>query len=146
MLELTKAGSSDTLVLTGISRRAFDSDITVGASFKGGPPGYMSVKFHTKMANANHLFKLSLDGLLIGGAILFVDGTKMDIGRIFVAPEHFRKGYGLLMMQKIEELFSEVKEIYLDTPIWNIRTNTFYQKLGYTEYKRDHEFVYYMKK
>ena len=41
MLELTKAGTSDALVLNSISKRAFHSDIVVGASSKTGPPGYM---------------------------------------------------------------------------------------------------------
>ncbi len=50
------------------------------------------------------------------------------------------------MMQEIERIFSDVKEIFLDTPIWNVRINAFYQKLGYTEYKKDDEFIYYTKK
>ena len=146
MMELTKAGTSDVLVINGISKRAFDSDIAVGAPSKAGPPGYMSVGFHIKMAKANHLYKLSADGLIVGGAILFVDGSKLNIGRIFVDPEHFRKAYGIFMMQEIERIFSDAKEIFLDTPVWNIRTNAFYQKLGYTEYKKDDEFIYYTKK
>ena len=146
MIELTKAGTSDALVINGISKRAFDSDIAVGAPSKGGPPGYMSVNFHIKMAKGNHLYKLSMDGLIVGSAILFVDGWKLNIGRIFVDPEYFRKGYGIFMMQEIERIFSDAKEIFLDTPAWNVRTNAFYQKLGYVEYKRDDEFVYYMKR
>ena len=43
-------------------------------------------------------------------------------------------------------MFTEVKEITLDTPDWNIRTNTFYAKLGYTEIKRDRGLVYYSKR
>ncbi|MDE7284241.1 MAG: GNAT family N-acetyltransferase [Lachnospiraceae bacterium] len=145
MMELIKAGTSDALVINSISKRAFDSDIEVGASSKGGPPGYKSVNFHVKMAKANHLYKLSADGLIVGGAILFKDGPKLNIGRIFVDPEYFRKGYGIFMMQEIERIFSDAKELYLDTPVWNIRTNAFYQKLGYSEYKRDDEFIYYVK-
>ena len=146
MLELTKAGTSDVLVINSISKRAFDSDIAVGAASKTGPPGYMSVNFHIKMAKANHLYKLSVDGLIVGGAILFADGLQLNIGRIFVDPEYFRKGYGIFIMQEIERIFPDTKEIFLDTPVWNIRTNAFYQKLGYTEYKKDGEFVYYVKK
>ena len=41
-LQLLKAGTPDALTLTGISKRAFDSDILVGAESTGGPPGYMS--------------------------------------------------------------------------------------------------------
>ncbi|ETP72663.1 hypothetical protein UYO_1262 [Lachnospiraceae bacterium JC7] len=51
-----------------------------------------------------------------------------------------------LMMQEIETMFSNVKEFVLDTPIWNVRTNAFYTKLGYVEVSRDNEFIYYIKK
>lgn len=146
MMELIKARTSDVLVINSISKRAFDSDIDVGASSKSGPPGYMSASFHMKMAKANRLYKLSVDGLIVGGAILFLDGLQLHIERIFVDPDYFRKGYGIFLMQEIERIFSDAEEIFLDTPIWNIRTNAFYQKLGYIEYKKDDELVYYMKK
>lgn len=146
MMQLTKAGTSDVMVINSISKRAFDSDIIVGASSKGGPPGYMSVSFHIKMAKENHLYKLLVDGLIVGGAILFVDGLQLNIGRIFVDPEYFKKGYGIFIMEEIERIFSDAKELYLDTPVWNIRTNAFYQKLGYIMYKKEDEFIYYSKK
>ena len=146
MMELTKASTSDAVVLNSISRRAFESDIAVGASSKGGPPGYKSISFHIKMAKADHLYKLSVEGLIAGGAILFSDGLQLHIGRIFVDPEYFRKGYGILIMQEIERIFSDAEELFLDTPVWNVRTNAFYQKLGYVEYKKSDAFIYYMKK
>ena len=58
-LQLLKAGTSDALTLNGISKRAFDSDNLVGAPSPGGPPGYMSLPFHTKMARQGHLYKLT---------------------------------------------------------------------------------------
>jgi ribosomal protein S18 acetylase RimI-like enzyme len=145
-LQLLKAGTSDALTLNGISKRAFDSDDFMAGSSAGGPPGYKSVSFHTKMAKQGHLYKLTEEGLIVGGAILFLQGNVLNIGRIFVAPEHFRKGYGSFMMQEIESMFPGVKEFTLDTPDWNIRTNSFYTKLGYTEIKRDDGFVYYSKR
>lgn len=145
-LQFTKAGTSDALVLNAISKLAFDSDVDVGAPAAGGPPGYMSLKYHMKMARSGHLYKLTENGLIIGGAILFPDGDTLNIGRIFVNPDHHRKGYGIRMMQEIEALFSEIKEFKLDTPVWNIRTNRLYKGLGYTEIKRNQEFVFYSKK
>ena len=142
----SKASTSDALTLNGISRRAFDSDVLVGASSAGGPPGYKSLPFHTKMARSNHLFKLVENGLIIGGAILFLDKEKLNIGRIFISPENHRKGYGVFMMQEIEALYPMVKEFTLNTPIWNIRTKSFYKKLGYNEIRHDNEFIYYSKK
>ena len=144
-LELLQASTADALTITGISRRAFHSDVEVGAKEKMGPPGYMSVPFYTKMAKSNHLFKLVDDGLIIGGAVLFLENEKLNIGRIFIGPENHRKGYGEFMMREIEALYPSVKEFTLDTPVWNIRTYSFYTKMGYTEVKRDNDFIYFCK-
>ena len=73
-LQFSKAGTSDALILNCISKSAFDSDIDVGAPTKCGPPGYMSLPFHMKMARMNHLYKLTDNGLIVGGAI----GTAAD--------------------------------------------------------------------
>ena len=145
-LQFVKAGTSDALVLNSISKQAFDSDAEVGAASPGGPPGYRSVSFHVKMARMNHLFKLADEnGVILGGAILFRRGDTLNIGRVFIDPQYFRKGYGILMMREIEALFPDVKVFTLDTPVWNTRTNAFYTRLGYSEVKRDAEFVYYSK-
>jgi len=142
-----KAGTSDALVLNSISKQAFDSDAEVGSASPGGPPGYQSVSFHIRMARMNHLFKLvDENGVILGGAILFRQGDTLNIGRVFINPQHFRKGYGIFMMREIEAMFPDVKIFSLDTPIWNIRTNTFYTRLGYSEVKRDNDFVFYSKK
>ena len=143
--QFLKASTSDALVLNAISRLAFDSDVEVGAPSAGGPPGYMSLKYHMKMAKSGHLFKLTENGLILGGAILFRRGGTLNIGRIFIDPKHFRKGYGTLMMREIEALFPDARLFTLDTPAWNTRTNAFYTRLGYLEVKRDGDFVYYSK-
>ena len=144
-LHFLKAGTSDALILNCISKQSFDSDVEVGAPSAGGPPGYMSLKFHMKMALSNHLYKLTDNGLIVGGAILFPEGDTLNIGRIFISPEHFRKGYGLYMMREIEAMFPEAKSFTLDTPAWNTRTNAFYTKLGYTETGRSNDLIFYSK-
>ena len=65
-LEFVKAGTSDALTLNCISKQSFDSDMEVGAPSAGGPPGYMSLKFHMKMARSGNLHKLTDNGLIIG--------------------------------------------------------------------------------
>jgi len=145
-LQFLRAGSSDALVLNSISKQAFDNDAEVGAASSCGPPGYQSVSFHIRMARMNHLFKLADEnGVILGGAILFRQGNTLNIGRIFIDPKHFRKGYGTFMMREIENLFPDVKVLTLDTPVWNTRTNAFYSKLGYSEVKRAADLVYYSK-
>ena len=89
--QLLKAGTSDALTLSEISKRAFDSDVFLGGPSAGGPPGYESVSFYTEMARQGHLYKLTEEGQIVGGAILFLQGDALNVGRIFVAPEHFCK-------------------------------------------------------
>ena len=133
--------------IVAISKAAFDSDITVGVSEAGGPPDYDSVLWHIQMKKEGHLLQAVIDGEIVGGAILFLDkdGETLYIGRIFIDPTHHRKGYGLSLMKMVETYYSGIKKIKLDTPLWNVRTNAFYTKLGYREVKRDEEFAYYQK-
>ena len=133
--------------IVAISKAAFDSDINVGASKAGGPPDYDSIPWHIQMKNEGHLLQVVVDGEIVGGAILFVnkDRKTLYIGRIFIDPLHYRKGYGLSLMKLVEAFYPGIKKIKLDTPLWNVRTNAFYTKLGYSEVKRDKEFAYYQK-
>ena len=133
--------------IVAISKAAFDSDIHVGASEAGGPPDYDSIPWHIQMKNEGHLLQAVIDGEIVGGAVLFVDkdGETLYIGRIFLDPVYYRKGYGLSLMKMVETFYPGIKKIKLDTPLWNVRTNAFYIKLGYCEVKRDKGFAYYQK-
>ena len=133
--------------IVAISKAAFDSDIDVGASESDRPPEYDSVTWHVQMQNEGHLLQAVIDEEIVGGAILFWDKEceTLYIGRIFIDPVHHRKGYGLSLMKMVESYYSGIKKIRLDTPLWNVRTNAFYKKLGYCVARRDDEFAYYQK-
>ena len=133
--------------IVAISKAAFDSDMHVGAPEADAPPDYDSIPWHMQMQNEGHLLQAVIDGEIVGGAILFLDkdGETLYIGRIFIDPVHHRKGYGLSLMKLVETYDPGIRKIKLDTPLWNVRTNAFYTKLGYREVKRDAEFAYYQK-
>ena len=133
--------------IVAISKRAFDTDIEVGGAIGDCPPEYDSVIWHQQMQHEGHLLQAVMDEEVVGGAILFLDqnGETLYVGRIFIDPRHHRKGYGLTLMKMVETYYPGVKRIKLDTPLWNVRTNAFYTKLGYREEKRDEEFAYYQK-
>ena len=133
--------------IVAISKSAFETDIEVGGAIGDYPPNYDSVIWHEQMLNERHLLQVVIDGEIVGGAILFLDkdGEILYIGRIFLDPSHHRKGYGLTLMNMVEAFYPGIKKIKLDTPLWNVRTNAFYTKLGYREEKRDEGFAYYQK-
>ena len=145
---LVKATEEHISELVEISKAAFDSDIEVGAQKAGGPPEYDSEAWHIEMMNQGHLFAAIIENMVVGGAILFRDercSSFMYVGRIFIAPRFFRRGYGTQLMEQIEAMNPDVTMWCLDTPVWNTRTNRFYKKLGYAEKSRDDEMVYYQK-
>ncbi len=146
-MKLVQAEQNQIERIVDISKAAFESDITVGAPSVGGPPEYDSVAWHEQMLNEGHLFQVVKDGEIVGGAILFMinEEETLVVGRIFIDCFYHKKGYGLLLMKLLESYYPYIKKIKLDTPIWNIRTNAFYKKMGYIEVKRDDEFVYYLK-
>ena len=146
-MKLENAESNNIERIVAISKAAFDSDIYVDASEADRPPDYDSTAWHIQMKNEGHLLQAVIAGEIVGGAILFLDkdGEALYIGRIFIDPVHHRKGYGLSLMKMVEAYYPGIKKIQLDTPLWNVRTNAFYTKLGYREVKREDGFVYYQK-
>ena len=146
-MKLENAELKDIERIVAISKRAFETDIEVGGAIGDYPPEYDSVLWHEQMRKEGHLLQAVADGEIVGGAILFVDkdGESLYIGRIFIDPVHHRKGYGLSLMKLVEAYYPGIRKINLDTPLWNVRTNAFYTKLGYREVKRDEEFAYYQK-
>ena len=143
---LRKAAPSEIPELTRISKAAFDTDCLVGGRSAGGPPDYDSESWHAKMMECGNLYTSIDQNTIIGGAVLFpnVEQKELYIGRIFIDPVHFQKGYGLAIMEQMERIHPGFL-CKLDTPVWNIRTNRFYTKLGYQETGRDEETVYYQK-
>ena len=97
MMILTKTTENHIQELVAISKSAFDSDITVGAPEVDGPP-----EWHIEMMNQGHLFTAIIEDTIVGGAILFGDENTpsfMYVGRIFISPQFFRRGYGIELMK-----------------------------------------------
>ena len=146
-MKLVKAERTQLERIVAISKRAFETDVAVGGTVGDNPPEYDSVIWHEQMLNAGHLFQAIVDDVLIGGAILFLSENKesLYVGRIFVDRLHHKKGYGIALMGLVEKTYPNVKEVKLDTPNWNVRTNSFYKKLGYIELKQEDGFSFYQK-
>ena len=133
--------------IVAISKRAFETDTEVGGAIGDYPPEYDSVIWYEQMRDEGYLFQAIVDDAVIGGAILFLSENKesLYVGRIFIDSLYHKKGYGIALMGLVEKTYPNVKEVNLDTPIWNVRTNSFYKKLGYIELKQEEGFSFYQK-
>lgn len=147
-MKLIKAEKQNLEKIVEISKRAFETDIEVGGTQGDYPPGYDSIVWHEQMIKEEHLYQVIEEDVIVGGAVLFFDDNekKLYVGRIFIDSVHHKKGYGISLMKLVECLYPDVKEINLDTPLWNTRTNSFYKKLDYIEIKQEDGFAFFQKK
>ena len=128
---IEKAQISDTETLTGISKRAFDSDVHCGGQGPGGPPGYDSVSWQKNVIEAVDYYRITLNGETIGGIIVKDEGHgSFNLARIYIDPGYYGNGYGLQSMHAVMAQYPNAKRWWLDTPAWNTRTRSFLSKNG----------------
>jgi RimJ/RimL family protein N-acetyltransferase len=147
-VRLIPAHSSDAAALAAISKRAFDSDVCCGAPGPGGPPRYDTAQGQRQiMQHTTAYYKILLGSRLIGGVIVNKRGAgHYQLERIFLDPAVHQQGYGLAAMQATFARYPNAQTWTLDTPTWNVRTRSFYQKLGFKIVRETDEFVYFEKK
>jgi RimJ/RimL family protein N-acetyltransferase len=135
MLRFEKARLEDAKALALISWRAFDNDIHYGAPGKGGPPGYKSDMWQMRLIATGHFYKILLadnGDRIIGGFVVFENSYgDCELGRIFIDPEFQNQGLGTQAMAFMEQAYPNARRWTLGTPGWNLRTQHFYEKVGY---------------
>jgi len=147
MIRFEKATPEDAVVLTEISKRAFDNDVNYGAPGPGGPWGYDSVENQIQMINGTPYYKILFGDAIIGGIVVIVqkDG-KYNLMRMFIEPDYQNQGIGAQAVEFIFREFPDANVWTLDTPAWNLRTRHFYEKLGFQIDKIENNDVFYEKK
>jgi len=138
MVRFRKARSRDAERLAQVSERAFHSDIDCGAPGLGGPPGYNSPAWQSKMMRIGEYYTIETEGQIVGGLIVLRKGTReYEVGRIFVDPDFQNQGIGTEAFEFLWKEYPLAKRWNLGTPAWNRRTRHFYKKVGFTEIGED---------
>lgn len=136
LISLERATPEDVEILTETCTRAFDSDSEVGEPAPGGPPGYNSQDWNLRIINNKYLqyYKILKENDIVGGFIVGDRGPGYQVcERIWVDPEHMREGIGQTAFAMIWKKYPLADLWALGTPEWNLRTNPFYQKLGFVQ-------------
>ena len=133
-VKLVKAEEADAELLALISKRAFDSDIDVGAPGPGGPPDYDSPRSHAYMMSIADYWEILLDDVIIGAVMVGLRGDKhAEITGLFVDPEFHNQGIATRVFEILWDDYPDVQLWTLGTPEWNVRTKHFYEKLGFAQ-------------
>ena len=131
-----RASVEDAATLTDICVRAFHSDVDFGTDGTGGPPGYDSVDWNSRMITSNfeHYYKVLDQDCIVGG---FIAGSRSKgyhvCERIYVDPESQRKGIGERVFELVWDRYPQAQVWTLGTPEWNTRTKNFYEKVGFVQ-------------
>lgn len=135
-LELIRLEESHIDELTRIMERAFDEDarIHLGRE-KGGPDGYDDGRFLRRwgLHKDADAYCISLDGQLIGGAILWIHEDHDNfLGNLFLDPRWENQGIGTSVWNMIERLYPDTKAWNTETPVFSSRNHHFYvNKCGF---------------
>ena len=71
-------------------------------------------------------YRILLDGIIVGGAVIKVDGTHGELELLFISPKHHSKGIGCAAWCEIEKMHPEVNVWETFTPYFEKRNIHFY--------------------
>ena len=71
-------------------------------------------------------YRILLDNVIVGGAVIKIDGTHGELELLFISPEHHSKGIGYAAWCEIEKMHPEVKVWETFTPYFEKRNTHFY--------------------
>ena len=104
----------------------------------GGPPGYNSSAWQSKMMRFGDYYTIEMERQIVGGLIILRKGTReYEVGRIFVDPDFQNQGIGTEAFEFLWKQYPLAKRWNLGTPAWNRRTRHFYKKVGFVEIGED---------
>jgi GNAT superfamily N-acetyltransferase len=71
-------------------------------------------------------YRILLDNVIVGGAVIKIDGTHGELELLFISPEHHSKGIGYAAWCEIEKMHPEVNVWETFTPYFEKRNIHFY--------------------
>jgi len=133
-VSIERAKDTDGETLADISKRAFDSDVEVGAQGPGGPKDYDSPEAQINFMRWTIYYKILLDGRIVGAIMVCGRSERhREICGLFVDPEYHNRGIATRAFELIWGEYPRVEVWTLGTPEWNVRTKHFYEKLGFVQ-------------
>jgi ribosomal protein S18 acetylase RimI-like enzyme len=90
-----------------------------------------------QLQNCDETFYGFFEGEILCGAISFkLEQQTLDIHRVMVHPDHFRKGIAQLLLEFVLKLNLNVKRCIVQTGALNAPAIGLYQKLGFLEFEQ----------
>lgn len=150
MIYIEKVKIDDAEKIVEVKRLAYtDEDIRFGEG-RGNYLKYIgNVGFISWCMNRYHLYKIILDGKIIGTFWLDHETDDrpdhVELQDFCIIPEYQNKGYGAKVMELMEKLHQNIKIWSLGTSSFSVRNQHLYEKMGYKKVGQTEENVLYEK-
>lgn len=131
---LERASAADAAALVRLQIAAFHDDARLYPGVEpGGPPGYDSVAVMLRKIAEDECYKIVADGQIVGGAIVCArGGGHYHLDVLVVDPAYHGLGIGTQAMGFLHRTYRAALWT-LDTPVYALRNQHFYEKLGYVK-------------
>ncbi|MBL4937617.1 GNAT family N-acetyltransferase [Clostridium sp. YIM B02515] len=136
MIHLERVNIEDAERIVEVKRLAYtDEDIRFGGG-RGEKLKYVgNIDFINWCMNRFHLYKIMLDGTIIGTFWLDHETDErlnyFELQDFCIAPEYHNRGYGAQALELMEKLHPDIKIWSLSTSTFSVRNQHLYEKMGY---------------
>ncbi|MGI9542169.1 MAG: GNAT family N-acetyltransferase [Cyclobacteriaceae bacterium] len=135
-LIISKAQESDLMTILQLQCLAYHSEAKLYNDFSI-PPLRQTLTELIEEASKSTILKATYDQQLVGSVRGIMEGDTGKIGRLIVDPKFQGHGIGSMLLERIEECFSNAKRFELFTGARSMRNLGLYKRRGYRECKRD---------
>lgn len=140
MIVVELAKIDDAEEIAKCAREAYKDEKYRFANEKDSYDGYPSTNWVIHDIKKYTYYKILLDKKIIGGAYIWEKSDGVYIIEDFcIHPSYQNKGYGKEALLQLEKINLNIKVWTLTTPIYSIRNQHLYERLGYREIGRGEE-------
>lgn len=129
-----RMAEADAEMLVRIQIAAFHHDSVLYPQVEiGGPPGYDSVEVMLTKIRQEVCYTIRADEQIVGGMVVYDRGAgHFHLDLIYIDPAYHDRGIGTQAIRFLEQAHP-AHTWTLDTPIWALRNQHFYEKFGYVK-------------
>ncbi|WP_028980191.1 GNAT family N-acetyltransferase [Sporocytophaga myxococcoides] len=135
-LQILHANEGDLEAILRLQKECYQTEAELHNEYNIPPLNQTIIEIKTEMDKGTLFLKATLSGQIVGSVRACSNNGTVYIGRLIVDKEFQNQKIGQTLMKEIETQFSNCSRYELFTGFKSAKNLNLYQKLGYSEFKR----------